>query len=214
MTLGALTTSLALFKSVSLKVNCCGLPPAEATFRRDEGCGLAHWTGLTGKWWCIPLPVISPDMLSAHSPISLNNVVCNGALSYLLLHSFHVCMEWELRMRTIARLWCRDGDQGKSELSAHLGVCGCDKCVWVQRHTITTLTSSSSAMWSHNAAIQRLVSFKMSDTEKGPVCLGWYSLVFLCILLKTKYFFVTGCPRSDLTLVVPTYFLSQVAHIC
>lgn len=24
--------------------------------------------------------------------------------------------------------------QGKSNLTVHLGVCGCDKCVWVQQH--------------------------------------------------------------------------------
>lgn len=136
-------------------------------------------------------------MLSARSPISLNNVVCNGALSYLLLLSFHVCVESEFvnaDHRYVMTQRRRPGEKVTSmavwRFVGVISALGCNNT-----HTITTLASPSSAMWSHNAAIHKLMSYR-----ERPCLFGGDSPAFLFLLWKSKYFFCDSVP----TLILDT----------
>lgn len=79
----------------------------------------------------------------------------------------------------------RQEKKRRGNLSARLRVCGCDKCVWVQRHTHTPSQRSH-----HPAQLRDLImppfrrssiQKNMSGAEKGPVCLLFSG--------KKKYFF-------------------------
>lgn len=88
---------------------------------------------------------------------------------------------------------CYDAEarSGKSKLNACLGVCGCDKCVWMQQHTHTLSPSSH-----HPAQLCDLIMppFRSSSHSKEHVSRRERPCLFGVMLLL----FFTSCGRLNI----------------
>lgn len=120
-------------------------------------------------------------MLCAYSPIFLNNVEMQRCIVL-----FAVTLISRVR-------WGGATDANRCYIMKQIRrreVCGCDKCVGGKHtHTTTALTSSSAAMWSHNAAIQKLLIQKnVRDRERN------------CLFGVMLLLFFTSLPRHNIFL--------------
>lgn len=95
--------------------------------------------------------------------------------------------------------------------------CGCDKWVWVQT-THTLSPHSHHPAWLCDLIMPPFTSSPHSKEyvreRERPRLFGVIVLLFCASCGRLNIFLDCICPQSDLTLVVPTYFLSQVEHIC